>query len=324
MIKKLVQFLSAGLLTLAVAFPALSVETDTTVIYYHHDVRGDPVVVTTEEGDVLWVEAYRAYGSAEDRVSSAGIGFGDNASENHVSRLGYTGHQSDSGSGLTYMQQRHYDPVIGRFMSNDPVGYVSANQTQSFNRYLYANNNPYAYYDPNGEFLDTFLDIVTTAVEGGELLGTAAAYAAGKITGNTELAEMARADIVSEAVDVAISVSGLVTPGVPSVVLVAGRRADDLVPNSRGYDRPEIETKSGKAVKQKDATDQWDEFLGPNQTNIDPRDGLPYADRIWSADGKRSIRFGEHEMNSKPNKLHYHQETWHSDKVENVLQRIPK
>jgi len=130
MIKKLAQFLSAALLTLAVTVPALSAETDTSVIYYHHDARGDPVVVTTEEGNVLWVEAYRAYGSAEDRVSSAGIGFGDNASESHVSRLGYTGHQLDSGSSLTYMQQRHYDPVIGRFMSNDPVGYVSANQTQ--------------------------------------------------------------------------------------------------------------------------------------------------------------------------------------------------
>ncbi len=149
MIKKLVQFLSAGLLTLAVTFPALSAESDTTVIYYHHDVRGDPVVVTTEEGNVLWAEAYRAYGSAEDRVSSAGIGFGDNASENHVSRLGYTGHQSDSGSSLTYMQQRHYDPVIGRFMSNDPVGFTTSN-TMMFNRYAYANNNPYRFIDPDG------------------------------------------------------------------------------------------------------------------------------------------------------------------------------
>ena len=149
MIKKLAQFLSAGLLTLAVAVPALSVETDTSVIYYHHDVRGDPVVVTTEEGNVLWMEAYRAYGSAEDRVSSSGIGFGDNASENHASRLGYTGHQSDSGSSLTYMQQRHYDPVIGRFMSNDPVGFQLGN-TAMFNRYAYANNNPYKYVDPDG------------------------------------------------------------------------------------------------------------------------------------------------------------------------------
>tara|TARA_B100000519_G_C14151764_1_gene394913 strand:- start:363 stop:1013 length:651 start_codon:yes stop_codon:yes gene_type:complete len=51
------------------------------------------------------------------------------------------------------MQARYYDPVIGRFYSNDPVGYTSANPVMSFNRYLYVNNNPYKYTDPNGEFL---------------------------------------------------------------------------------------------------------------------------------------------------------------------------
>jgi uncharacterized protein RhaS with RHS repeats len=51
------------------------------------------------------------------------------------------------------MQARYYDPVIGRFMSNDPVGYTAKNPVMSFNRYLYVNNNPYKYSDPNGEFL---------------------------------------------------------------------------------------------------------------------------------------------------------------------------
>ena len=60
---------------------------------------------------------------------------------------------------------------------------------------------------------------------------------------------------------------------------------------SRKYDRPEIETKSGKSVRAKDAVDQWNEFLGKEQTNIDPRDGMPDPDRIWSQDGSRSIRF---------------------------------
>ena len=50
------------------------------------------------------------------------------------------------------MQARYYDPVIGRFYSNDPVGYTAKNPVMSFNRYLYANNNPYKYTDPNGEF----------------------------------------------------------------------------------------------------------------------------------------------------------------------------
>jgi len=40
------------------------------------------------------------------------------------------------------MQARYYDPVIGRFYSNDPVGYTAKNLVMSFNRYLYVNTNP--------------------------------------------------------------------------------------------------------------------------------------------------------------------------------------
>ena len=47
------------------------------------------------------------------------------------------------------MQQRYYDPVIGRFYSNDPVGFKTNNPI-TFNRYAYGNNNPYKYIDPDG------------------------------------------------------------------------------------------------------------------------------------------------------------------------------
>jgi uncharacterized protein RhaS with RHS repeats len=46
------------------------------------------------------------------------------------------------------MQARYYDPVIGRFYSNDPVGFTNIH---TFNRYGYANNNPYKYVDPDGQ-----------------------------------------------------------------------------------------------------------------------------------------------------------------------------
>ena len=55
------------------------------------------------------------------------------------------------------MQARYYDPVIGRFYSNDPVGYTAKNPVMSFNRYLYVNNNPYKYTDPDGEFIQTLV-----------------------------------------------------------------------------------------------------------------------------------------------------------------------
>lgn len=51
---------------------------------------------------------------------------------------------------MTYAQARFYDPLIGRFLSTDPV-YFSDDNPFTFNRYAYANNNPYKYKDPDGE-----------------------------------------------------------------------------------------------------------------------------------------------------------------------------
>ncbi|MGH8050271.1 MAG: RHS repeat-associated core domain-containing protein [Arenimonas sp.] len=45
--------------------------------------------------------------------------------------------------------QRYYDPIIGRFLSVDPVE-TDPNTGASFNRYAYANNNPYRFTDPDG------------------------------------------------------------------------------------------------------------------------------------------------------------------------------
>jgi RHS repeat-associated protein len=36
---------------------------------------------------------------------------------------GFTGHIQDTSTGLTYMQARYCDPVAGRFLSTDPIGY---------------------------------------------------------------------------------------------------------------------------------------------------------------------------------------------------------
>jgi len=63
--------------------------------------------------------------------------------------IGFTGHVNDVDTGLTYMQQRYYDPVAGRFLSIDPV-VRDANTGGSFNRYAYGNNNPYGHIDPDG------------------------------------------------------------------------------------------------------------------------------------------------------------------------------
>ncbi|MDZ4348879.1 MAG: RHS repeat-associated core domain-containing protein, partial [Xanthomonadaceae bacterium] len=62
---------------------------------------------------------------------------------------GYTGHVHDAATGLVYAQQRYYDPIIGRFLSIDPVA-ADPNSGSNFNRYWYANNNPYKFTDPDG------------------------------------------------------------------------------------------------------------------------------------------------------------------------------
>ena len=59
---------------------------------------------------------------------------------------GYAGHVTDAATGLSYMQQRYYDPMAGRFLSTDPV----AANVGGFSRYWYANNNPYKNIDPDG------------------------------------------------------------------------------------------------------------------------------------------------------------------------------
>lgn len=106
--------------------------TATGTLYYHTDALGSPVAQTDASGAVIKRMAYQPWG-----VPAAG---------SYEQGPGYTGHVTDALTGLSYMQQRYYDPIAGRFLSVDPV----AASEVSFNRYWYANNNPYKYIDPDG------------------------------------------------------------------------------------------------------------------------------------------------------------------------------
>jgi len=65
--------------------------------------------------------------------------------------VGFTGHITDTETGLTYMHARYYDPVIGRFLSPDPVGFAEAGPGY-FNRYAYVMNDPVNATDPTGMY----------------------------------------------------------------------------------------------------------------------------------------------------------------------------
>jgi RHS repeat-associated protein len=62
-----------------------------------------------------------------------------------ITRLRLAGQQYDQGSRLYYMRARYYDPQLGRFLSEDPIGISGG-----INLYAYAGNDPVNHYDPSG------------------------------------------------------------------------------------------------------------------------------------------------------------------------------
>lgn len=61
---------------------------------------------------------------------------------------GFVGGTMDTDTRLTHLGAREYDPVIGRFISVDPV--LDLADPQQAHGYTYSNNNPVTYSDPTG------------------------------------------------------------------------------------------------------------------------------------------------------------------------------
>lgn len=126
-----------GMVILLLSLPVQAETTTTT--YYHTDALGSIIAASDEEGKVIWEKTYDSHGrevlSTEDGKEFEG--------------QAYTGKPYDEETGLVYLGQRYYDPQIKRFMGMDPVGFTASNPA-SFNRYTYANNNPYKFIDPDG------------------------------------------------------------------------------------------------------------------------------------------------------------------------------
>ncbi|WP_459040523.1 RHS repeat-associated core domain-containing protein [Stenotrophomonas sp. PSU-St83] len=122
-----------------------------TVTYVHTDVLGSVVAESDANGSVIKRHVYEPYGA----VVGGQVGDGP----------GYTGHVSDSSTGLSYMQQRYMDPQLGVFLSVDPVTAYEQPIGQ-FNRYRYANGNPYRFTDPDGRESGAAFKVVNDATNG--------------------------------------------------------------------------------------------------------------------------------------------------------------
>ncbi len=142
-------YLAAIWLTILLTYLCSPVQAQTvTVEYIHTDALGSPVAVTNEAGQVIERTLWEPYGAAIGKPNYDGPG--------------YTGHVMDGATGLTYMQQRYYDPSIGRFLSVDPIT-ANSGTGANFNRYWYANNNPYKFTDPDGRlpiFIPVFAGVM--------------------------------------------------------------------------------------------------------------------------------------------------------------------
>ncbi|WP_444940668.1 RHS repeat domain-containing protein [Microbulbifer sp. ZKSA004] len=121
---------------------ALSVtsKAEVTVTYLHTDGLGSVVAASDEGGDLLWRKAYMPYGAIHENGQAKNPA------------VGYTGYVQDEDTGLTYMGARYYDPELGRFLQMDPEGVLGnvESNPMMFNRYAYANGNPYRFIDPTG------------------------------------------------------------------------------------------------------------------------------------------------------------------------------
>jgi len=140
----------------------------TTKRFLHFDALGS-VIATSDSSRNITYEHYRPFG---EKVANP---TGTNNDQ------WYAAKQFDDELDIVYMQARYYDPVIGRFYSNDPLGF---RDVHSFNRYAYANNNPYKYTDPTGQASESsFLNrpmgvsvadnLATTAEAGGNAIALA-------------------------------------------------------------------------------------------------------------------------------------------------------
>ncbi len=68
----------------------------------------------------------------------------------NINPFRYRGYYYDSALKLYYLVTRYYDPVVGRFISQDALDYADPDTINGLNLYAYCANNPVMNVDPTG------------------------------------------------------------------------------------------------------------------------------------------------------------------------------
>jgi RHS repeat-associated protein len=110
----------------------IELKNDRDRMYFLQDHLGSTVSLTDSKGGVSESNSYDSFGNPTNTSFS--------------SRYQFTGREYDPTRGLQYSRERWYDPNIGRFISEDPIGFSSG----GVNFYEYVQNNPANLTDPSG------------------------------------------------------------------------------------------------------------------------------------------------------------------------------
>ncbi len=101
--------------------------------YYHTDHLGTPRELTNPEGEIIWETTYTAWGNTVQK--SWELQHTQISNELQAQPIRFQGQYFDPETGLHYNRSRYYDPDIGRFVTQDPIGLIGGD-----NLYQYAFN----------------------------------------------------------------------------------------------------------------------------------------------------------------------------------------
>lgn len=114
--------------------------------FYHNDHLGSALVVTDEYGKKVVERDFTPFGE------KIGLEERDNPNPDEDDSA-FTGKDWDEDIGLYYFNARWYDPVVGRFITEDPLA-------DDPTLYVYGLNNPIVNLDPSGLVSINFTDIL--------------------------------------------------------------------------------------------------------------------------------------------------------------------